>query len=254
MASSPEGIIERAAGFSLARRVLRLAGQALCALLLLLGLLAVCAQVDMAPWVGDALRDVWTWEDLNAPVPAYFNRLVPVLVVGIVLVVVSFVGILRRFPNLKGVVSVLRWWSCWALAAMLVKAATKLLSGWPEDAFEASWTLRVVVLNAATSATLLTVAQWLLGRYAHWRARPSSRWGEAAMWFAMVAVLITGFNVAMTLLGGLASERLAENTLQMALVFGGLLALAVALTPRPATPSRPGGTRTPNQTVMSGRL
>ncbi len=230
---------------------LRVAGKALSAFLLLLGLLAVCIQVDMTPWVGDALIDVFTWEDLNAPAPAYFYRLVPFLGAGVGLAVMSVVGLLGRFPPLVSVAALLRCWSFWALASMLLKAALMLM-GWRH--YEAAELLRVMVLNGVTSATVLTIGLWLFGLYAAWRARPRKRWGEAALWFGVTSVLLVGFSVAINLLGGLSSERLVSDTWQMALVFGGLLGLAAALTPRPATPSRPGGTRTPNQTVMSGRL
>ncbi len=234
------------------RRALRLVGKGAGAILLLLGLMVVGAQVDILPYVGSGRLDVFPSEFLTAPLPAYLYMLTPPLLTGLVLSVLSVAVIRGRFPS-PDPVTLLKSWVGWFLAMFCLMCLAEAPWWWPLNAGEVGRVIRYAARCAAVAATLLTLTQVLLRLYAGWWARPQTRWGEAVLWFATVLVLTVGFSVAISLLGGLSAERLFSQILQGTLICGGLLAVAIALAPRSA-PSRPGRTRTCNQTVVSGQL
>ena len=233
---------------------LRVAGKGVCLLLLLAGLHVVGTAIDLVPYVGSPQID-YVGMDVYGPFwPQLVALTLPYLLTGLLMSVFAVAGLYGRFPSWSGGLDLLRVSGGWALAILMVRFLGEAVWRWPLSLSDMGWIARYALVNAVVSGMLLLVVQQIVARYAGWSARPRTRWGEAGLWFMGSMIAVAGFNFAMTLIDGLPPERLLADTWQGVLIFGGFLALVVALTPRPATPSRPGGTRTPNQTVMSGRL
>ncbi len=234
---------------------MRVAGKGFYLFLLLTGLHVVGTAIDLVPYVGSPQID-YVGMDIYGPFwPQLVALTLPYLLTGLLMSVFAVAGLRGRFPSRSGGLELLLLaLGGWALAILMVRVLGEAVWRWPVSLSDMGWIARYAVVNAAVSGILLLAVQQVVTRYAGWSARPRTRWVEAGLWFMGSMIVVAGFNFAMTLIDGLPPERLLADTWQGVLIFGGLLALAVALTPRPATPSRPGGTRTPNQTVMSGRL
>jgi|GEM_PF-6198654 len=213
-------------------RAVRVIGKIACAVLLLLGLMVVGAQIDLLPYVGSGRLDVFPRELLTAPLPAFLFMFVPPFLIAVVLSVSCVAAIKGRFLG-PDPMTIVKSWAGWFLAIALVMSFAEAQWWWPLDARDLGRVLHYAARCAAVAAMLLTGAQWLLWRYANWGVRPQTRWREVALWFVTASVLIVGFSFVISLFGGLSAERLVSEMLQGVLIFGGLLALAAALLPRP---------------------
>jgi hypothetical protein len=232
----------------------RWAARSIFALLLLCGVHVVGVSVDWVPYVGAPQMDYFPL-DVGRPFwPQLIASTLPFMLMGLLVSVFCIAGIRGRFPDRFDRSEGLRVWGGWAMAVLTVRFLSEAFWRWPLDPADVSWIARYALVNAAVSAVLLTGMQWIVGCYARWSARPQARWAEAGLWFAGSAIVIVGFNFAMTLIQGVAPERLVSDTWQMVLLVGGVLVMVVGLTPRPASRTRHVGTRTPDQTDMSGLL
>lgn len=225
---------------------MRLAGQGVCLLLLLAGLHVVGASIDYIPYVGSPQFDYFPMDYGRPFWPQLIAQDLPVLLTGLLVSVFCLTGLRGKFPRRLTPPAALRVWGGWAAAMLALRMIWHASLWWPPELSEIGWALRYATVNAVVSASLLTAALWLAGRYAGWSARPRRRWAEAVLWFAVSAILLAAFNVAMTMAGGVRADRLFSDTWQMALFLGGVLALAVALAPR-SPPVGPEGLEPPTR-------
>jgi hypothetical protein len=214
------------------RGVFRLAGKVACVGLLLMGLHAVAAGIDIIPYVGSPQIDYHPL-DYDKPFwPQLLGLTVPMLLAGALVSALSVAGLRGRFLQSQMRIGLVRSWVCWALVILALRFGWDAYWHWPLGVAEFGWIVRYAGVNAIVSATLLTAAQVFVGRYAVWSGRPRTRWGEALLWFVVSSVLMVGFNAVMTIIGGLSVQRLMTDSWQMAVLLGGLLALTAATMPR----------------------
>ena len=213
---------------------MRMIGRGIQALLILLGVALVSGSIDLIPYVGSPQFD-YVHMDFSKPFwPQILGRTVPVAVSGAFVAVLCTGSFRGRFPEPVGLASILLAGIGWGLTALILRLVQVALWNWPLDGLEMMQFGRYAVINAIASATLIVGVQACMGRYARWRGRPSTRWSELALWFAISALAITAFLSSMAIVGGLSTSGLVSGALEMILVLGGAVALCAATGPRRA--------------------
>lgn len=217
----------------------RLLGKGVLALLIAWGLLLVGGAIDILPYVGSPQFD-YPGMDVSRPFwPQALRIAVPLASTGALMAVLSLAGVKGRFVEDLGPGSLARIWFGWALAAFGFRLLWSVWAWSPLDPGRLVWIARYAATNAATSATLLLGAAVFLALYARWPARPGTRWGELALWFAVSTVLIVGLLCVMTIVGGLNTSLLFTDAWQMALTLAAPLAVCAATAPRASSDGRP---------------
>lgn len=210
---------------------LRWLGRGGYVLIILAGLTALVSAVDLAPYVGSPQFD-YVGMDFSKPFwPQILGRTVPFGLTGAFLAVLGWAsvrGSLRQPAGLQGWARSAGGWAAAAFAARLCWGG--LGGSW--DSVTIGWLIRYSAINAVVSAMVLLWVQAFFGRYATWRGRPRTRFGEAALWFAISALATVAFLSAMTILGDLSVSRLVADAPLMIGMLGGLLAFCIAILPR----------------------
>lgn len=197
----------------------------------LLGILCVSGAIDLIPYVGSPQLDYYPMDVLKPFWPQLLGT-VPFALAGAFLAALSVACFRGRFHERAGlrklIPAVIGWW----LAALGARLIPDVLWRWPMDGQEIKWVARYALINSIAAAALLLAAHVLVGRYAVWRGRPRTRWGELALWLSCFSVTTVAFLCGMAVIGHLSPSKAAINAALLILILGVPLAVCAATAPK----------------------